>query len=126
MENADLERWIGEQMERIDALRKSLCALRRPELERYLAPALVQPFFYYMREGNGGEAVTLVLEEFLDEERFRALLSTMKQMGFRYTGNGLFEGQRFEGIEGFAEAHGMRLLHTRHLEVNNSSQIVKK
>jgi hypothetical protein len=31
----------------------------------------------------------------------------MKQMGFRYVGEGAFEGQRFDGLEEFAEANGM-------------------
>lgn len=35
-------------------------------------------------------------------------LTKMKQMGFRYVGEGAFEGQRFDGLEEFAEArrHG--------------------
>ena len=69
----------------------------------------MQPFFYYRKNGNGngGSRVTLALEKFVDEEKFKALLAKLKQMGFRYAGEGAFEGQRFEGLEEFDEVNSM-------------------
>ena len=109
MENTELEKWVREQTERLGELRRLLCSSGKPELEQYLAQAVVQPFFYFRKNGNGngGSRVTLALEKFVDEEKFKALLARMKQMGFRYAGEGAFEGQRFDGLEEFAEANGM-------------------
>ena len=107
MENTELEKWVREQTDRLGELRRLLCSSGRPEFEQYLAQAVVQPFFYYRKNGNGGSRVTLALEKFVDEEKFKALLARMKQMGFRYAGEGVFEGQRFDGMEEFAEANGM-------------------
>ena len=54
----------------------------------------MQPFFYFRKNGNGNgdSRVTLALEKFVDEEKFKALLAKMKQMGFRYAGEVTFEG----------------------------------
>ena len=109
MENTEFERWVREQIDRLGELRRLLCSSGKPEFEQLLANALVQPFFYYRKSGNGngGSRVTLTLEKFVDEEKFKALLARMKQIGFRYAGEGAFEGQRFDGMEEFAEANGM-------------------
>ena len=79
MENAELEKWVREQTERLGELRRLLCSSGKPELEQYLAQAVVQPFFYYRKNGNGngGSRVTLALEKFVDEEKFKALLTKM-------------------------------------------------
>ncbi len=111
MENPELEKWVREQAERLGELRRLLCSSGKPELEQYLTQAVVQPFFFYRKNsnGNGSTRVVLALEKFVDEEKFKALLPRMKQMGFRYTGEGAFEGQRLDGLEEFAEANGMVL-----------------
>ena len=88
MENTELEKWVREQTERLGELRRLLCSSGKPELEQYLAQAVVQPFFYFRKNGNGngGSRVTLALEKFVDEEKFKALSARMKQMDVRYAG----------------------------------------
>ena len=53
MENTELEKWVREQTERLGELRRLLCSSGKPELEQYLAQAVVQPFFYFRKNGNG-------------------------------------------------------------------------
>ena len=103
MENMELERWVGEQIERLGELRRLLCSSEKPELEQYLAQAVVRPFFYYRKNGNGNGNSRIVLAL----QKFKALLARMKQMGFRYTGEGAFEERRFDGMEEFVESNGM-------------------
>ena len=79
MENTELEKWVREQTERLGELRRLLCSSGKPELEQYLAQAVVQPFFYYRKNGNGNEGsrMTLVLVKFVDEPLENELHATV-------------------------------------------------
>ena len=67
------------------------CAFGKSVFEQYSASTLAQLCFYYGKNGNDHSSVKLVPERFVDEEKFKALLARMRQMGFRYTGEGVFE-----------------------------------
>ena len=45
MENTEHEEWVRKQPGRLGELRRLLCSSGKPELEQYLAQAVVQPLF---------------------------------------------------------------------------------
>ena len=107
-ERTTIERWARSQITRIDALRNALKAMGRESYEGYLVPQLLQPFYYF---GGGWKPeqppVVLRISTFIDRAAFRDMMEKLKLLGFKYTGNGTFEGEECEEVKRVVREYGL-------------------
>ncbi|MCL4317125.1 MAG: hypothetical protein M1422_02490 [Candidatus Thermoplasmatota archaeon] len=91
-------------------LRKSLTEIRASDFEPYLANAIVQPYCYYQAERlDDVETVTVSPRSYLERETFERLRQTLKTKGFKYKGNGVFEGKESDALRDVMELFDLKV-----------------